>query len=189
MGEVQKNPDRQVVRQVLRGDVDAFSDLVARYQTDVFRCTMGVTGNREDAADAAQETFVRLYRHLDQYNPQRPLRPYLMTIAVNTAKSIVRKRRHDPFRDDGQDALVSLPDRSPAPETALRRRERVGAIRRGLAQLPTMLRDSCVLVYLDGFSCRETAQILNTSEGAVKTALHRARRQLARSPLREWLTL
>ena len=178
--------DRRAAEQTLRGDAAAFSHLVETYQSMVFSCALGITRNREDAADAAQETFVRLYRHLDQFDLERPLKPYLMTIAVNCARNIRRKHRPERSTDDDETMVGVMTDDSPGPEHALLSRERRRIVRDVIDALPAMLRDVCVLFYLNGCSCRETAGILRTSEGAVRVALHRAREKLQQSPLREW---
>lgn len=180
--------DRDAVRRALRGDLDAFQRLVERYQQAVYACAYAVTGNRADAADATQETFVRLYRNLEQFDPERPLKPYLMTIAVNSARSQMRRQRRERGHEREDQVLLAVADPRPLPEQSHLRRERRELLRDALAELPAMLREVCVLFYLHGCSCREAAGILKTSEGAVKTALHRARTRLLTGPLKEWLS-
>jgi RNA polymerase sigma-70 factor, ECF subfamily len=180
--------DREAVARTLRGEVEAFQVLVDRYRQAVFACACAITGNREDAADATQEAFLCLYRNLEQFDPERPLRPYLMTITVNCARSQLRRQRHgrEAERDDA--VIQALPDPRPAPEHVHLRHERRQLMRDALADLPAMLREACVLFYLHGYSCREAAGILKTSEGAIKVALHRARERLLAGPLKEWLS-
>ena len=180
--------DQEAVRRTLEGDLGAFEALVARYRQVVYACTCAITGNREDAADATQDAFVCLYRNLEHVDPNRPLRPYLMTIAVNCAKSQIRKQRRSRAAERDESVLQALPDHRPVPAQAQVRHERRQLLRDALADLPTMLRDACVLFYLHGCSCREAAGILKTSEGAVKVALHRARERLLAGPLKEWLS-
>jgi RNA polymerase sigma-70 factor (ECF subfamily) len=179
--------DREAVRGTLRGDVEAFGALVERYRQPVYACTCGILGNAHDAADATQETFLCLYRNLEQFDLERPLRPYLMTIAVNCARSLLRRQRHGRLAEHDEAVIAALPDQRPLPEHAHLRQERRQLLRDALADLPAMLREVCVLFYLQGYSCREAAGILRTTEGAVKVALHRARERLLAGPLKEWL--
>jgi RNA polymerase sigma-70 factor (ECF subfamily) len=180
--------DQDAIRRTLRGDVDAFAGLVNRYRQQVYACACGVLGNPHDAGDATQEAFLCLYRNLEQFDPERPLRPYLMTIAVNCARSLLRKQRHGRNAERDETAIAALPDHRPAAEQAHLRQERRQIVREALAELPAMLRETCVLFYLQGYSCREAAGILRTTEGAVKVALHRARERLLAGPLKEWLS-
>jgi RNA polymerase sigma-70 factor (ECF subfamily) len=184
----EQHQDREAVARTRRGEIDAFQDLVNRYRQAVFACACAITGNREDAADATQEAFLCLYRNLEQFDPGRPLRPYLMTIAVNCARSQVRRQRRGRQAERDDAVIQALPDPRPAPEQMHQRHERRHLVRTALADLPTMLREACVLLYLHGFSCHEAAGILKTSEGAVKVALHRARERLLAGPLKEWLS-
>ncbi|NQU37975.1 MAG: sigma-70 family RNA polymerase sigma factor [Actinobacteria bacterium] len=179
--------DRVAAEEALRGDASAFAALVERHQSAVFACAFGITGNREDAADATQETFLRLFRHLDQFDPERPLRPYLMTIALNCARSVRRKTHPESGGEEGELIINLTASDSPGPGHALLAQERRHSVRQVIDALPAMLREVCVLFYLNGCSCRETAGILRTSEGAVRVALHRARERLQGSSLREWI--
>jgi RNA polymerase sigma-70 factor, ECF subfamily len=180
--------EREAIARTRRGEVDAFQGLVERYRQAVFTCACAITGNRTDAADAVQETFLCLYRNLEHVDPERPLRPYLMTIAVNCARSQLRRQRHGRQAERDEAVIQALPDPRPAVEQAHLRHERRQLIRTALADLPAMLRDACILFYLQGYSCQETAGILKTSQGAIKVALHRARERLLAGPLKEWLS-
>ncbi|MBN1864725.1 MAG: RNA polymerase sigma factor, partial [Victivallales bacterium] len=74
--------DRKLVCRVLAGDMDKFEDLIARHQQRVYNCAYGITRNSADAADVTQDTFIRFYRNISQFDPERPLRPYLIKITV-----------------------------------------------------------------------------------------------------------
>jgi RNA polymerase sigma-70 factor (ECF subfamily) len=181
--------DAAVIARVLRGDDSAFGELVVRYQGMVFGCTRAITRNHADAADAAQEAFIRLYRHMEQFDPRRPLKPYLLRIATNCAHNAVARRpRTAPQLEDGADpALDSVPDAGPGPEQSMAIRERRVAVRSVVEALPGRLREVCALFYLADCACAEVAQILHMSETAVKVALHRAREKLKQGvALAEW---
>ena len=168
--------EQNLVRRSLAGDEDAFRDLVIRYQGAVFACAKAITRNDADAADAAQEAFIRLYRNLAQFDPRRSLRPYLLKIAANCARTMVT-RRVRAAREVGGDAREES-TASAGPGSVMVRRERHAAVRMRVESLPRTLREVCTLFYLADCSCAEVAAVLSMSASAVKVALHRARRRL-----------
>jgi RNA polymerase sigma-70 factor (ECF subfamily) len=162
--------DETIVRRVLQGDTPAYRLLVERYQNLVFACARAITGNDADAQDAAQEAFIRLYRHLSQFDPRRPLKPYLMRIAVNCSRNITGTRRGwDPLEETGEIPVAPADVTEP---------ERHAAVREMVERLPATLREVCALFYFAEHSCKEVAEILQMNETAVKVALHRARKKL-----------
>ncbi len=178
--------DAALVNRALAGDERAFTLLVKRYERLVWACTRAVTGNEADAADAAQEAFIRLYRNLEQFNPERPMKPYLAKIAVNSARNLLAARRRTAaFREE----LVRIEQgrRQVGPDRGLLAKERRAGVREQIAALPPVLRQVCSLFYLAECSCREISRSLSMSETAVKVALHRARRRLAPA-LAQWRT-
>jgi len=178
------------VERALAGDQDAFRDLVVRYQRLVFSCALTVTRNAADAADVTQETFIRFHRNAGQFDLSRPLKPYLVTIAMNCARNVLRSRSRSAVIESPTEANVTdVPDARPTPEHEMARGERRGAIRELVNSLPQRLREVCSLFYLGERSCAEIASILRISESAVKVALHRARKKLAESGIREWRTV
>ena len=161
--------DDAIVRRVLQGDTRAYRLIVERYQDIVYACARAITGSDADAKDAAQEAFIRLYRHLAQFDPNRPLKPYLMRIAVNCSRNISGTRRGwEPLEETSE--IVEPADASEP--------ERHAAVRELVERLPQTLREVCALFYFAEHSCREVAEILQMNESAVKVALHRARKKL-----------
>lgn len=189
MSEPTTFTDAALVRLTLDGDQSAFRVLVQRYQGLMFTCALSATRNRADAADATQDAFIRFHRHLDQYDCRRPLKPYLLVIAVNCARSLVRARRRAEERTVADAVLDQVRDERPGPAKSHARRERGHAVRALVAALPGTAREVITLFYLAGCSCREVAEILGMSEAAVKVALHRARKRLLEADIREWRTV
>jgi RNA polymerase sigma-70 factor (ECF subfamily) len=179
-----EDSDATLAARICDGDNAAFRVLVERYQSVVYGCAWAVTGNAADAADAAQEAFIRLHRNIEQFDRRRPLKPYLMRIAANCARNAVAARSRTRTAENYELATVPAPGRGPA--TEIIRGERHQAVRDRVGSLPATLRQVCSLFYLSDCSCREVAEILNMSESAVKVALHRARRQLAAGGLGDW---
>jgi len=146
-----------------------------------------VTRNSADAADVTQETFIRFHRNAVQFDPGRPLKPYLVTIAMNCARNVLRSRRRMATVDStAEETVTHIADVRPTPEHEMARGERHHAIRMLVDSLPQRLREVCSLFYLGERSCAEIAGVLEMSESAVKVALHRARKKLAESGIREW---
>lgn len=170
-----------------QGDQDAFRELVFRYQRPVFAVAYGIVLSSHDAADVAQETFIRFHRHMALFDPSRPLRPFLTTIAANLARDILRKRARRGESSTEEDSTpLSLPDAAPDPSRQTVQSERCEAVRSLLFQLPETMRNVCVMFYLGNASCRQVAQVLGMSETAVKVNLHRARKRLLEMGVAAW---
>jgi RNA polymerase sigma-70 factor (ECF subfamily) len=178
--------DAELVQQALAGDDGAFRQLVVRYQGLVYACARAITRHDADAADAAQEAFIRLHRHLAQVDPRRPLKPYLATIAANCARTLVARRGRWPELPDAAEWLETLPDPAAGAPQRLAEGERRVAIHDLIGRLPQTLREVCTLFYLGGCNCQQVAASLEMSETAVKVALHRARQRLLAQGIGEW---
>lgn len=173
-------PEQLWIEQALSGDQAAFGELVTAYQTAVYNLCYRMLGERTEAEDAAQEAFLRAYAHLDRYEPGRPFRTWLLSIASNHCIDRLRKRRltwlsldeslppHAAFNADAQE-----------PEDAVINRERNDALQTLLAELPPDYRAAVVLRYWYDLSYAEIAEMLNTTESAIKSRLFRARQNLA----------
>ncbi len=173
-------PDRLLVERARRGDQLAFGELVQMHQHAVYNLCYRMLGERGESEDAAQETFLRAYSHLDRYDAERPFRTWLLSIASNHCIDRLRKRR-----------LVWLSIEEPLPphpalnsdeiepEDAVISNERGAAIQRMLDELSPEYRAAVVLRYWYDLSYTEIAEVLNTTESAVKSRLFRARQALA----------
>ena len=169
----------------LARDLDgSFEALVVAHQRLVFGLALRVVGDRADAEEVAQDTFVRAYHALAGYDAGRVaamrLRPWLARIALNLARNRVRRRPppHRPLEDgDGQPLAVAAPAAAGPAELAERRVERdvwVGL----LAGLPRGQREAVVLRHVEGLPYAEVAEVLGRPVGTVKTHVHRGVRQL-----------
>jgi RNA polymerase sigma-70 factor (ECF subfamily) len=167
------------LEQARRGDDEAFARLVEAYQVPVFNLCFRILGEAAEAEDASQETFLRAYRSLASYDPQRKLSSWLLSIASHHCIDRLRRRR-----------LVSLPledlgpaedpaDPSPGPEASLANSERQLAVRRLLDHLAPQDRAAIVLRYWYDLPVEEIGETLGLSVSAVKSRLHRARRTMA----------
>jgi RNA polymerase sigma-70 factor (ECF subfamily) len=160
------------------GDQEAFRHIVERYQGAVYNLAYRMLGTPEEAEDAAQEIFVRIYRQLGRYDPERKFSTWTLAIATNFCIDQLRRRRMQ---------LVPLENiipwartRDSGPEGEALSSESRDEMQRLLKRLPEKYRAPLVLRYWEDLSCAEIAEILGVPEGTIKTQIHRARKQLGK---------
>jgi RNA polymerase sigma-70 factor (ECF subfamily) len=163
------------IQQAQHGDMDAFARLVSLYQAPVYNLAYRMLGERMEAEDAAQETFLRAFRNLSQYDPARPFRNWLLSIAAHYCVDCIRRRRPVLALDDELTPEGVSMDPGDA-FAAWEARERIQQL---LLRLPAEDRAVVTLRYWYDCSYEEMAQILGTTVSAVKSRLHRARLALA----------
>ncbi len=155
----------------LEGNLSAFERLVQRYQDVVFGLAMSMTRNHADAADMAQDAFVRAYTKLDQYNPEYSFKSWVLRICANQTKNLFRKRSNQHKLEDNYQAeeLVRLSGEDAdyqELETALR-------------SLPARLGTPLRLKYMESLAYDEIAEVLGIGVSAAKMRVMRARNRLA----------
>ena len=186
MPAISQIPDETaVVLQAREGDAKAFSELVRRYENKIFRLAMHITQNREDAEDVLQETFLKAYEHLDQFQGNSKFYTWIVRIAVNQALMKLRRRKSDKSVsldetiDTGEDMVVrEIAAWGEDPEQQLSREELGGILETAIQSLEPLYRSVFVLRDIDELSTEETAEALGLSVPAVKSRLLRARLQL-----------
>lgn len=172
--------DQELVARTLNGEQQAFAELVEAYQTSVFNLTYRMLSNRGEAEDAAQEAFLRAYQHLDRYDPSRPFKTWLLSIASNYCIDRLRKRRLTWLSiDEPLPPHPALNSDAPDPERATLLGEREAAMESLLDGLAPDYRAAVVLKYWYDMSYTEIAESLETTESAIKSRLYRARQMLA----------
>jgi RNA polymerase sigma-70 factor (ECF subfamily) len=174
-----------LVTRAKAGDVGAFSDLVRHYDRRVFRMAKQITQNDDDAEDVLQESFLKAYTHLDDFQGNSKFYTWLVRIAVNEALMRLRKRRSDrtvpldePI-DTGEDEVVreiAVWDQNP--EESYSREELANLLDQAIQSLKPAYRTVFVLRDIEELSIEETADVLGLSISAVKSRLLRARLQL-----------
>lgn len=162
------------------GDKAAFGRLVEAYQNPVYNLAYRMLGNAAEAEEAAQEAFVRAYKYLDSYDPQRPFSTWLFSIASHYCIDRLRRRRIDwlPLREELAEP-IGLASVSPNPETVVTQRDREAWVQDLLTTLSPTDRAAVTLHYWYDCPYKEIAQVLDLTESAVKSRLYRARRALA----------
>ncbi len=172
------DPEREWLIQAKNGDEWAFAQLVDRYQSMVHNLCYRMLGDGFEAEDAAQEAFLRAFRALDRYDINRPFKTWILTIASRYCIDQIRRRRFQTFSIEN--FLESgIPDRKKSPEATVSLGQDEEQIRRILAQLRPTDRAAIIMLYWYDFSYEEIAQTLSLTVSAVKSRLHRARKDLA----------
>lgn len=168
-----------------QGDADAFGALVALHAPMARRVAYAILEDREDADDAAQDGFMSAWQAIGRYDTRRAFRPWLMSIVVNAARDLRRRRRVR--KADSLDVVSAAAKDDPARE--------VGAvdlgeqIRAALATLPERQRTAVVMFDAEGYSQAEIAEVLGIPEGTVKSDVFHGRRALRKvlgSVKEEW---
>jgi len=175
--DLEGEKDERLAARAAGGDRGAFDALVTRHRQAVYRLCWAATGNHADADDAAQETFVRVFRSLSSYDPARPFCPWLRKIAWNCGLSVRRDRTAGVAVLAGVDASETV-DPAPGPEESAAGNEERGRMAGAMAALPAELRTVMVLRAVEGLSYAEIARVAGIPAGTVMSRLSRARKRL-----------
>ena len=177
--------DLALVHATKSGDIDAFEQLVKRYDRRLLRIAQNLTHNREDAEDAVQEAFLKAFQHIEQFRENSKFSTWLIRIALNESFLKLRKQRltsailsdNSVDGEDG-DFPMDVADWAPNPEDLYKETELREILRKSLKELRPALSVVFVLQDMEGFSLEETAEMLNLTLTAVKARSRRARLQL-----------
>ena len=178
-------PDASRCSQNLSPHSVEFSELVRLHWRLVFQTCLSITRNQHDAEDAAQDCFLSAFCHLDQFQGKAQISTWLCTIARNCSLGLLRKKKRRPevtTKDspdfNGKPALFDPQDNRPDQLSCFLHAENLGLLVKSIAALPATLRTTADLVILNERTLREVGEILEVSNGAVKTRLSRARDRL-----------
>jgi RNA polymerase sigma-70 factor (ECF subfamily) len=182
---VAREDEHLLVAAAKKGDLSAFSELVSRYERKIFRLTMNITRNREDAEDAMQDAFLKSYAHLKDFEGSSRFYTWLVRIAANEALMRLRKRRPNQFSldepittDDEELMPREIEDWGPSPEQRYAQSEMQEILSGAIDELEPLFRTVFVLRDVENLSTEETAEIVGISVPAVKSRLLRARMKL-----------
>ncbi len=164
------------------GESGAFDQIMIRHQRKVVSLAWRVLGNEEDARDAAQETFLRVYKYLCKYDEQQDFAGWLYRITINVCRDMARKRSRNPLltsfeseREAGN--LDTLKSDADAEAAAIHSQEQA-IIARALASLSAKEREAIVLRDLEGLSTEEVARVLGSSQTTVRSQISSARAKI-----------
>ncbi len=180
--------DHELVAFARTGSEQAYRELLGRYERPVFSLVYRMVRDREHAEDLAQETFVKVFNHLESFNPKYKFSSWIFKIANNLAIDSLRKKglqtvsldgsRHANSVDEADATRISIASTDENPEELLEARELGREIERAIGSLRTEYRTAVVLRHVEGRSYEEIAEIMDVPLGTVKTFIHRARMEL-----------
>lgn len=179
--------EKEFIEALRRGDEDAYEKLMGDFGPRLLSVARRLLGREEEARDAVQEGFIKAFKAMGEFRGEARLSTWLHRIVVNAALMKRRSRKARPeesietflpaFLEDGHQANPAKPWPLSA-DQLLERKEVKKLVRESIDRLPDAFRSVLILRDMQGFSTRETAQIHNVSENAVKIRLHRARQAL-----------
>lgn len=177
-----QDTDEQLVRRYVKGEREALRQIIDRYQVDLMRFLVRLTGSRDAAEDAFQDTFLQLHLSAARFDTSRRLRPWLFTIAANKARDGLRKKARQPLLvlskpvgdSDGAEMVDLLEIDIPSPSAGMLSSEQQRLVDRAVAQLSHPLREVLLLAYFQRLSYAQIAEELDIPLGTVKSRLHAA---------------
>jgi len=182
------DPDRELVETWRKGELEAFAALVRRHQRRVFGLLLRMLGNREDAEDAAQDTFLNLHRHGHRFRFESRFSTFVYRVAVNAAlnrrRSLGRRRTQTEAFGEVHAVGQLGPKPGADPEASLIGDRLRARLTSEVLALPEALRAPVILFDIEGLSYSEISEVLEVAEGTVKSRIHRARQAL-RTRLRD----
>ena len=181
-----------LIKRAKKGNERAFEAIVRMYEVRVYSYAYHLLGNREDAQEIAQETFIKLWNALPDFREEASLSTYLLRIVKNSCFDFLRKKREEvlPLNErssEGEEYDRGLTDDDPEhnPAEAFARKEQIETVRRAIAALPEDAREILVLREFQNLTYAEIGEILELEEGTVRSRLNRARIKLKKI-LEEW---
>lgn len=174
-----------LVERAKAGDMEAFAELVRRYERRIYRMARQITQNDEDAEDVLQESFLKAFEHLDSFQGQSKFYTWVTRIAVNESLMKLRKRKSDRtvsldenIETDEEPIVREIAVWDDTPESKYSQEELREILERAIDSLKPIFRTVFILRDVEEMSTEETAEVLGLSVAAVKSRLLRARLQL-----------
>ena len=167
---------KTLIQKAARGDEVAFEQLVKEHQNLVYNAALRLCGNREDAMDISQETFIKAWRAIGKFRFECSFSTWIYRIAVNTAKDYVKRESSMPHGVEISEICDVLMDDSPD-ETAIKN-DRINALKSAMDKLSLEHKEIIVLRDIEGYSYEEIASMLSLERGTVKSRINRARSAL-----------
>jgi len=184
----QNEQESELIAAILAGDTQLFHQLIRPYERSVYRMSLSYMKNEEDAADVAQEAFIRAFRNLWTFRGDSKFGTWLITIALNEARNRLRRQTtirvvsldDEPLSEEMSVSPAILRDWRELPSEAVEREEIRKLLQQAVAMLPGIYQQVFLLREVEELNVNDTAQILGISRSLVKVALHRARMKLQR---------
>jgi RNA polymerase sigma-70 factor (ECF subfamily) len=185
MKDENTDSDYEVIQRCRKGDVEAFEDIVRKYQKKMFNISYRMTGDYNEAAEVVQDAFLSVYRNIKSFKGKSKFSTWLFTIVMNFSRNKIKQlksRRHrenfsidDPVETDNGKITVEPLSDNPSAQERLEQHQRDQKIRGCIRSLENEFREVIVLRDIQGFSYDEISDMLKIAMGTVRSRLHRAR--------------
>lgn len=166
--------DELLLDRIINGETDLYNQIIERHKGYAYTIALNILNNREDAEEAAQDSFIKAYQHLKNFNRQSKFSTWLYRIVFNTSISYKRKQK---VKKEPLETIKYSYHEAFSSEAEIKDQKRF--INMGLKRLAELDRTVITLFYLKEFSLEEIAEITNLATNTVKVRLHRARKRLA----------
>jgi RNA polymerase sigma-70 factor, ECF subfamily len=182
LGSMPDAKEAELIELAKKGDGAAFGKLIRQHQRRIYACAVQMLGDRGEAEDAVQETFLRAYRAIDRFDGRAELSTWLYRICINVSLNALRRRKRVDAADVN-DPRVPEPAADPSqgitdPRHGAQAAQLYGRLAVALDALSPSLRATVVLVLIEGVPQKEAASVLGCSEGTIAWRVHEARRRL-----------
>lgn len=181
--------DTELIERHKEGDTEAFPLLMKQSLKPIYHFAFQFTHDEASAQDITQETFIKAWKHLDRFDPEKKWRTWIFAIAKNTAYDYLKKKKTLPFssfeNDEGDNLIEAIDDEKLLPDALLEKKEIAAMLDRALRGIPLPSREILILKYLEDFSLEEIADILGEHYNTVKSRHSRALRKLKQVLLTE----
>lgn len=167
-----KEEEKRLAASACEGDTDAFSQLTARYGRAIYNLCLRYVP-RSEAEDIAQDTFIRAFVHVSSFDPERPILPWLITIARRLCIDTLRKNKPQLEED-----MANTQESSPDAESQVSTKQEFRLLKQGLDSLPEGPRETILLYHFEGLSYKDISHSLQVPQGTVMTWLYRGRCRL-----------
>ena len=172
------------IKEVLKGDQNAFAEIVELFQDKLYRICYRMLGNKHEAEDIAQEAFVRAFINIHTFDTNRKFSTWLYRIGTNLCIDRIRKKKPDYFLDaevagtEGLNMYSQIASKEELPEQEVLKMEMQDRVQYEISRLPDKYRAVIVLKYMEDLPLQEISDILEMPLGTVKTRIHRGREAL-----------
>jgi len=180
-----KQNDHELVARIRAGEQRAFVELIDRYKARIYHTTLRILGNREDAEEAGQDTFVRAYRGLENFREDATFSTWIYRVCVNTCLNKLESRKRFKAQDIDSTPIEELPF-TESPEADFADEDLQTRVFSSMEKLPAKYRTVLVLYHIQHLAYQEIAEIMQMPMGSIKTHLFRARALLRERVLREF---
>lgn len=176
--------EKQLIQKAKKGDEGSFESLILGCQSKAFNIALRYLKNEEDALDALQESFIKIFRHLNTFKEDSRFDTWVYRIVVNTCNDMLRKNSNQKITDsifkteDEKETVLEIPDKSGSPEEVFDQKEKTEHIISCLEKLNREQKEIIILRDVHGFSYDEISEILDCSIGTVKSRINRSRLRL-----------